>query len=58
MTYLGLNFIYSIIDFIESVLASPVEFFQEHWQHPVLWLAFFGAGLAIFHSTYEALKKE
>ena len=55
---LVLNIFDSVVQFIESFFESPVDFFFEHYQNPVLWLAFFGAGLGIFHATYRTLNKD
>ena len=34
------------------------EFLRQHGRNPILWMVFFGVGLLIFFTTYNALQKE
>ena len=37
---------------------SIQDFLREHGRNPILWIVFFGIGLILFFTTYNALQKE
>ncbi len=53
-----LNIWDSIVKLMEAFFESPVQFIRDHYQNPVLWVAFFMIGIAVFNFTHSALQKE
>ncbi len=55
--FIILSFFDSTVETLEKFMSTPIDFFQEHYRNPLMWLAFLFGGLIVFQATYRALDK-
>lgn len=53
-----LNIWEGMIKLVEAFFENPLQFIRDHYQNPILWIAFFMIGIAVFNFTHSALQKE
>lgn len=51
-------YILGLMEFLQKITDQLFEWLTKHYSNPLLWIALFVGGLAVFNFTYNALKKE
>lgn len=51
-------YILGFMESLQKLMDQVFDWLTKHYGNPLLWIALFVGGLAIFNFTYNALKKE